>query len=108
MKLIKEETFNCTKEVNRVKMDDGSTIEMIYYISENGEVLDTVCRYADSDEYISDMGIVELVEEFLRNVYAIRHGGTPEMHIEEGRDENSFLGAFNKRKNRPAPLTMVK
>jgi hypothetical protein len=107
MKLIKEEVVNCTKEISQVKLDDGQTIEMIYYISDEGLVLDTVCRCVDTDEYLTDISTVELVEEFLRNMYAIRNGGEPEIHLEH-KSDSDFLGVFNTRKNRVAPLRVVK
>jgi len=107
MRLIKEEIINCVKEISQVKLDDGQTIEMIYYVTEEGQVTDTVCRCVDTNEYVTDIATVELVEEFLRNMYAIRHGGMPEMHLEKN-DPTGFLGTFNTRKNRVAPMSIVK
>lgn len=95
MKLISEETIPCAKDVIRIAMDDGSSVEMIYYIDASGDVMDKTCKDLESGEYVEDPDIIESIERFILDMTVEKFNDIESMKLLKG------SGASSEKKYKP-------
>lgn len=70
-------------------MDDGSSVEMIYYIDASGEVMDKTCKDLESGEYLEDPDVIQSIENFILDITIEKFNDMEPMKLLKGNGTSS-------------------